>query len=147
MKKIINRKLYDTETARKVAEREEYGPGDFKYVIETLYAKRSGAYFLHGYGNAASRYAERVDASSWRSGERIVPLTFDEAAEWAEEAMGADAWQEEFGPADEGGSKATISASVSSSAKSLLELESRRTGESQSAVLDRLIMSGLGGSR
>lgn len=147
MKKVIARKLYDTDTARKVAEREEYGPGDFKYVVETLYAKRSGAYFLHGRGNAASRYAEQIDANSWRPGERIVPLTFDEAAEWAEDAMDADAWQAEFGPADEGGAKVTISASVSSSAKSLLELESRRTGESQSAVLERLIQIHLGGSR
>ena len=49
MKKIINKKLYDTSTATCIAEYS--GPArvsDFSFYRETLYRKRTGEYFIHG---------------------------------------------------------------------------------------------------
>ena len=47
MKKIINGKKYDTNTATKVADYwNGYGASDFNYVSEELYLKNTGEYFL-----------------------------------------------------------------------------------------------------
>ena len=47
MKKVINGLLYNTETAKEIGYHSENFPGDFKYVCETLYKKKTGEYFLH----------------------------------------------------------------------------------------------------
>lgn len=102
MKKIINNLLYDTDTARRVGCWDNNLPSsDFGYVEETLYRKRTGEHFLHAYGGAASRYARRVDAQNWASGEAILPLTYEAAAQWAEEHLSADEYMAAFGPVSE----------------------------------------------
>ena len=59
MKKIINGKMYNTETAKEIG---SWNNGryrsDFYYVGETLYKKKTGELFVFGEGGAASRYAE-----------------------------------------------------------------------------------------
>ena len=91
MKKIINKKLYDTSTATCIAEYS--GPArvsDFSFYRETLYRKRTGEYFIHGEGGARSRYASyEYGLMSW--GEQILPLTYDTSRDWAEHHMDADA--------------------------------------------------------
>ena len=145
MKKVIQGKLYDTETATEVHEWSDGAPSDFRYVEETLYRKRTGEYFLHGYGGPMTRYAEReAYGSGYCYGSSIVPLTYDEARAWAEEHMDADGYQAEFGPAPEGeGEVAHIHVTVSEAARRALDTEVARTGETRSAVVDRLL-SGLG---
>ena len=64
MKKIINGRKYDTDTASMVGEWSDGYPSDFRYEAETLYRKRNGEYFILGEGNAMSRYAESRGASS-----------------------------------------------------------------------------------
>lgn len=144
MKRIIRGRLYDTETAREVAEWSDRAPGDFRHVEEVLFRKRTGEYFLHGYGGPMTRYGERErygDGVGY--GSAILPLSFDEAREWAEEHMGADAYQEEFGPAPEGeGEAAHIHVTVSEAARRALDSECARTGETRSAIVERLL-SGL----
>lgn len=112
MKKIINKKLYDTSTATCIAEYS--GPArvsDFSFYRETLYRKRTGEYFIHGEGGARSRYASyEYGLMSW--GEQILPLTYDTARDWAEHHMDADAYQDEFGPAAEDDSRTVMSLSV-----------------------------------
>ena len=103
MKKIIDGKKYDTETAKQVGETWSAGEGSLGWTEETLYRKRNGEYFLHGQGGAMSRYAEEVGQSSWSGGARIMPLTYDEAREWAEQHMDADAYIAAFGDPGEGG--------------------------------------------
>ena len=144
MKKIINGKLYDTETATEVAEWSDGAVSDFRYIEETLYRKRTGEYFLYGYGGPMSRYSERV-GDAFGYGSEIVPLGYGEASAWGEEHMDADEWQAEFGPAEDSGSDAVvhIHATVSEAARQLLETEGKRTGESRSAVIERLLL-GLG---
>ena len=47
MKKIINGKIYDTDTAKEIDSISHGdGPRDFRYYHEVLYRKRTGEYFL-----------------------------------------------------------------------------------------------------
>ena len=85
MKKIINGKRYDTETAEFCGSREYGYPGDFDHVSEELYQKRTGEFFLYGEGGPNLKYREEISMNSWSGGEKIIPLTDDEAKEWAEE--------------------------------------------------------------
>ena len=51
MQKIIRGKKYDTDTAKEVCCYSNNLPfGDFDWIQETLYVKRTGEYFLHGKG-------------------------------------------------------------------------------------------------
>ena len=84
MKKIINGKLYDTETAKKLGDWDNgLCTSDFNYVCETLYKKRTGEFFLLGEGGAATNYSERIGSNDWCYGYAIMPMSFDEAQKWA----------------------------------------------------------------
>ena len=45
MRKVINRKMYDTDTAKEVAESTEYDNGN-PYLWQTLYQKITGEFFI-----------------------------------------------------------------------------------------------------
>lgn len=84
MKKIITNKLYDTDTAKKIchaSDRDDANPDN--YWTETLYRKRTGEFFLHCSGGAASRYARKLGQGKWESGEEIIPLSLENARNWA----------------------------------------------------------------
>lgn len=101
MKKIINGKLYNTETAKKIAEYSNgYGCADFYYVCETLYQKKTGEYFLYGVGGALSMYRESA-GNNYVGGEEIIPYTEEEAQQWAVENLEADEYMELFGEVEE----------------------------------------------
>ena len=78
MKKIINYKKYDTETATEIGAWSQGIAGTFEYVHESLFRKNNGEYFLHGEGGAASKYQEKIGTNLWRGGSVIIPLTPDE---------------------------------------------------------------------
>lgn len=102
MRKIINGKMYDTETAEEIDWCENMtNPGNYSYCKEVLYRKKTGEFFLHGKGNAASMYAE-VQADRMRSpGEKIVPLAIKEAMVWVENYSDADTYIDLFGEVEE----------------------------------------------
>lgn len=103
MKKVINNKLYNTDTAKQLGAWENTQDyGDFNYMSEQLYQKRTGEYFLHGEGGPMSKYAESTSQNSWSGGEMIIPLTMEKAREWAEEHLDAEGYAEIFGePGDD----------------------------------------------
>lgn len=103
MKKIINGRLYNTDTARKVASTDHgEGPRDFRYYSESLYCKRTGEYFLAGEGGPMTKYSHSTGQNSWSGGEKIFPLSLAEAKEWAEAEMDAEDYEAEFGTVTEG---------------------------------------------
>lgn len=59
MKKVINGKMYNTETATRIASWDNgiYG-NDFKSCEEDLYLSKKGQYFVAGSGGAMSSYAQ-----------------------------------------------------------------------------------------
>jgi DNA polymerase III sliding clamp (beta) subunit (PCNA family) len=80
MKKVINGKLYDTETAELIGTGGSNGRSrtDFQWCDESLYKTKNGRFFLAGYGGPMTRYS--------RGGEDIIPLTEKEALQWCEDA-------------------------------------------------------------
>lgn len=142
MRKIIHHRKYDTDTAAVVGSWDnDMWDSDFDWVEETLYRKRNGEYFVHGHGGARTRYAVADGQNSWCGGGRIMPLAYDAAREWAEGHLDVDEYEAEFGEVPEGDEGAMVSTRVSAAAKRALEREAQRTGESQTAVLERLLMS------
>ncbi len=147
MKKRIRGLEYNTGTAKKIAEcSSSYGVNDNQFYKETLYRKRTGEFFVHGVGNAGSKYAEWLpDYHSYTSGEAIKPLTFDEAKEWYTELLNDGSgdekqYKELFQPKDSP-EKVSLTLSVSKRAKKgLLDLATKQ-GKSQSEIVERLILS------
>ena len=56
MKQVINGKFYNTETAQEICSYQYGYPRDFDYILEELYRKKNGEFFLHTCGGPASRY-------------------------------------------------------------------------------------------
>ena len=96
MKKIINGKRYDTNTAKLIGEASYINRTDFHYWTEELYQKRTGEFFIYGKGGPASRYSRSTGQNSWSGGEKIIPLTINEAKEWAEKYLDGDEYEELF---------------------------------------------------
>lgn len=140
MKKYINGKKYDTETAREVGSASHGSRRDYGWYQETLYRKKTGEYFLHGEGNAASPYKERNEAMHmWGPGSAIRPLTFDEARAWAEEYLEADEYEETFGEIADDDTECLISAIVKASSRDRLRRAMEQTGKTAGQILDELI--------
>lgn len=100
MKKIINGKKYDTETATFLAERQYSYPGQFQYCLEELYIKKTKEFFLSGEGGARSKYAEICGQNEKCGGKNIIPLTEVEAKKWIEENANSD-FEKIFGQCEE----------------------------------------------
>lgn len=98
MKKIINGRMYNTETAELVA---EYWNGlptnNFKYVSEELYRKDAGELFLFGKGGPLTDYAVSVGDNCYGGGERIRPMDIDSVKQWLEDTDNTEAYVELFG--------------------------------------------------
>jgi hypothetical protein len=96
MKKVLDGKMYNTETAEMVASWDNgYSNSDFRCCNETLYRTKKGTFFLHGGGGAMTSWSSSYgDMSGW--GEDIRPLTDDEAKEWLEGHDKVDALERLF---------------------------------------------------
>ena len=102
MKKVIEGKLYNTETAEELASwHNGCSYSDFNYCKEDLYRTKKGNYFLHGEGGAMTRYSESCGNNSRCEGEDIIPLTESEAKEWAEGHLSGEKYCEIFGEPEE----------------------------------------------
>lgn len=86
MKKVIDGKIYNTETAEELA-RWSNGEhsSDFHWCAETLYRTKKGALFIHGEGGAMSRYSSSCGQNSVCGGEDIYAISQAEALGWMEE--------------------------------------------------------------
>lgn len=140
MKKIINGKQYNTETAERLG---EYEPSpyrsDFHYFCETLYRKKTGGFFLHGKGGPASKYSKSCGQNEWCGSETIIPMTYDDAREWAEEHLDGDEYIRIFGEPDESGEKKTVGFILTDNAIAKLKQEASKRGITQSALIEELI--------
>lgn len=135
MKKIINGKLYNTDTAHKVGGRDNNITDNLYWTSETLYRKQRGEFFLHGEGGPSSKYAESIGQGSWSSGEKIIPLSYDAAQAWAEEYLDANAYQAAFGPVEEDDSTVRMLISLPASVAERVKREAAQAGVSTSAYI------------
>lgn len=137
MVKIVKGRKYDSETAREIGRYSNAGGWrDFSHYEETLYKKRTGEFFLHGAGGPMTRYAERVDQNSWSGGSDIIPLTYEDAREWAEKHLDADVYEAEFGVVEEDGSRAALNLSLPISLIDTLRREAVEKNVTLSALVE-----------
>jgi hypothetical protein len=114
MRKIINNRVYDTGSAKKVGDYETEVDGG-SYVFGGLYCKRTGEYFAETDGTVLGMVAT------------ITPLSYDEAREWAETHLTAERYEAEFGTPDEG-ETAVLSLTVPAATYRAVKSEAARRG-------------------
>lgn len=139
MKKIINNKVYDTNKATEIGTWESGRWGDLDHVAETLYQKRTGEFFLHGEGGAQTKYAVSVGQGNWSGSEQIIPLAWENAREWAESHLEAEAYEKAFGEVAEDESRTTVTLSLSAGAVETAKRAAAQAGVSLSAYIESLI--------
>lgn len=133
MKKVINGKVYDTNTAKHIGYYSAGGSqSDFVWYEEDLYRKRTGEFFLCGHGGAASPYG-RSSGDNAIGGSAIIPLSWEAAREWAENRLTADEYIEIFEiEEDDTDVKTTLSISISSAVAERARAEATKAGISLS---------------
>ena len=140
MKKIINNKAYDTETAKELGSWSNIADyGNFSQFSETLYRKKTGEFFLYGEGGPMTKYAAAEGSNSWRGGSRIMPLSFQEARAWAEEHLGGEEYEAIFGEVVEDDSRVQVCYSLSAQAAETVKRRAAEMGISASAYVESLI--------
>ncbi len=140
MKKIINGKVYDTDKAERVGEWDNGKWDDRLYrCCEELYRKRTGEFFLYGYGGPGSKYSVSCGNNSWSGGEKIIPLSYEAAQEWAEEHLDGEDYEAIFGEISEDESRAAITISISASVIERAKREASKAQMSLSAYIESLI--------
>lgn len=130
MKKVISGVLCDTDTAKMLGEYEHDCKSSFYWYVERLYRTKSGKYFIHGEGHAASPYARKVAQSEWAPGEAIKLLPPEAARQWAEDHLDAGEYIAAFGEPEE-----MSSVLIADETKTKLVELKRKTGKD----IDRLI--------
>lgn len=96
MKKVVDGKRYNTETAEVVAEYYNgLGCGDFRRVDEALYRTNKGSFFLAGEGGPMTKYSRAVGDMTG-GGEDIIPMSGEEALSWLESKNETEAIEKYF---------------------------------------------------
>lgn len=101
MKQIINSKKYDTKTAKLIGEWSYGNNSDLKSWSEQLFRKKTGEFFLYGRGGGMSKYAEEFSPKQFSEGEKIIPLTLEDAKKWAEKYLSVGKYEEIFSVVEE----------------------------------------------
>lgn len=135
MKRIVKGKAYNTETAERVGSWDNgYCTNDFNYCSEDLYRKKTGEFFLHGEGHALSIYASHEgNSSGW--GEQIIPLTYQEAQEWAEKHLTGNEYEEIFGEVSEDDSRVSLNLSMTTAEAEIIKRNAAQEGMTVSAYI------------
>lgn len=128
MRKIINNKVYDTETAELVGHWSN-GRSDGDYIGVDLHRKKTGEYF------AAKQSGEYVSDIFYA--EQVTPMSYGEARDWAEEHLDADEYEQEFGTPEEG--DAVITCRISAAAKAEIDRRRAESGKTIAQVIDDAI--------
>lgn len=145
MKKVINGRKYDTDTAREIAYwNNGRSDRDFSLIEKTLYRKKTGEFFLYIYGGPETEYgSEEPSGQSWTGGSRIEPISYDTGIKFAEENMSADKFEKEFGEVSEGGEEQMVHSRISlalyNKLKAKMAKEHKKQNEIISAALEKYL--------
>ena len=96
MKRIIQGKIYNTDTATFIGNYVCFIRGDFRHEDTDLFKTKTGAWFIGGEGGPLSRWSQPC-GNGQRGGSGIEVMTTAEALAWAEFAgIDADVIAEHF---------------------------------------------------
>lgn len=102
MKKIIDGKLYNTDTATELfAWDNGHNYGDFTFRSKTLYKSPKGTYFLHHVGGPMTDMKKSAGSNSWSGSEDIEVISVNDAKGFLASHDGTDVYLKEF-PIEEG---------------------------------------------
>lgn len=139
MQTTIANRHYDTDTAKALGNWQRGYTSDKGHISETLYVTEAGEYFLHGEGGPRSRYAQRVAPNTWGYGERIIPMTVEEAHDWAESHLTESAHDTAFKPEGELGNQTSITLKLRTATVEKLQKLAREQGVQPSELVDALL--------
>ena len=133
LKKTLDGKSYDTETARAVGTRKY--TGNVGGVTETLYFTKSGRYFLYIEGNPLGVYRRRG------GNEEIAPLSLEEAKEWLESYLTVDEYNRWFGVVEptDANERERFTTNLSPACKVKLRQIKETTGKTYSEIIEWLV--------
>ncbi|WP_066922822.1 toxin-antitoxin system HicB family antitoxin [Methylobacterium sp. CCH5-D2] len=131
MKRILDGKTYNTETATMLAKAEQDGG----HLHDTLYQTRHGAYFRHhgdwSYGGPHEEMLEDIE-----------PLSPAQAQSWMEKHRFAHLIERHFGPQPEAGeAESRVTVRIPDSLKSRIEALASARGQSLNAWIMRCLES------
>ena len=140
-KKVIGGKLYDTRKAKLIGVYANLNDDtDTSYYCECLYKKRTGEYFLYGTGGPLTKYAESLGGNLWGLGNIIIPLSYEEAKEFAEKNLMADIYESEFVVLDlESDEKENLYITISRESANMIRNIAGLKGNSVSCTIDNII--------
>lgn len=141
MKKIISGKIYDTATAKKIGVWSNNSTLAAERIIETLYKKRTGEYFLMGEGGSATKYAVSDRQGGWSGGTILLPMDWQHAREWAQHHLSEKDYEAFFGEIAKDESRTTITLSLSASSIEVAKRAASQAGISLSAYIESLVCS------
>lgn len=102
MKRIINGKMYDTDTATLVADYEpDYDNSWDECWHQILYITQTKEWFLYGEGNPWSQDSIFVSDNSFNDSSAIEPFTSEQAKEWLADRNFVDEYINYFGEPEE----------------------------------------------
>lgn len=101
MKQVINGKFYNTETAQEICSYQYGYPRDFDYILEELYRKKNGEFFLHTCGGPASRYRVKTGCNKYTGNQQIIPVDINTAKDFTEKNGSVDDYINLFGMPEE----------------------------------------------
>lgn len=140
--KIINGRRYDTERAKEIGyDESNFDRSNFHWYEETLYQKKTGEFFIHGNGHAASPYSTSYGYSSRGPGEELVPLTIDEAKKWVEEHLSVEVYEDLFGEIDEDDEAIAVCIKLTPKARDMAKRVAAERGTTMSALIEGLIIN------
>ncbi|MHC5373571.1 hypothetical protein ACYSNU_07180 [Enterococcus sp. LJL120] len=96
MEKIIEGKIYSTETAILIADWSYGYRNDAKYIHEELYLSKKGQWFIFGEGESSSDYGLQVATGTFSSSEKLYLVDEEDAKDFLEEHGDADIYQKYF---------------------------------------------------
>ena len=95
MKKVINKKIYDTEVATLVAERIHGNYGNFRFWEEKLFVTKKENWFLRYEGGPLSRFS-KTEGTTTSGDSGIIAYTPEQAQNFLEEVNEIEALNKYF---------------------------------------------------
>ena len=140
--KVIDGKRYDCRSAQLVAEYEHLNRRDFGWYREELYRRKTGDFFIAGEGGPASSYRKTISKNEWTGGEKIIPLSDEEAKKWVEAHCDGQMYDLLF-PENENPGKTTVSLKMSNSVLFSIKELANAEHKSVSETVEKLLMERL----
>lgn len=140
MKKIIKKKVYDTDTATLVASVPHPNCYDSTGQIceQELYLKKNGEYFLYLRGARSDAVHNiRIEDEPHDKGRNIYVLPYNKAREWGEQELTAEQWLELFEPVEDD-SKSQIHVYLKNTVISKLKKTAQMQGVTLSALIESM---------